>query len=632
LVVKVRVDMSDVAGKLALASAEINGFGDEAQSSGRRSSNAFRDTERGLGDLERASKDVRFSLNGGPLGLLGAIGEVAGGVLKLGSMVENGASSFGTWLQEVDQGATVLTGFGAALAESAPALGTATAGLIAFGGALLVLPALVGAVMFAVQFLADVLSTLAAVAYAALGPLGTLALLLGGLGLGFVLAGERALKGKGQFSAFGKEVDGVKKQFSNLVAVLAGDLLPDFQRLAHAASIALSYLTKLAHMPLAEAFHSLATKGVGMITHFLDQVGQVLARPIRLAIKIAFGTGSAQADIQGLLHTLGGFLFGKTITMPVSAQQAHGAQTPQSIFKPGALNPIQKWFDSHDFTKTGIRWGNEIVNGFLASGGAKRIGKWLDADFTDAGHRAGKSFMAALAWELGDAIPHLLVWLYGLFSKGLSAMSKLIITIIGAAWNGVKSAASAAWKWVSSNASAEFDHIKGNLSSMWSSAIAHIKGDWHSFTGWLGSSLSSAWNAISSKAQSIWNHIISFIERPLHISIDWPSPPAWLSHLVGGITGGPGGSAGATARTGRGHAAGGIFTRPTVARIGESGAEAVIPLTGPNGRAWMGGIGGGGTHIHISLDGATFLSGGRPAAREMARILKPELDRIVTAR
>jgi hypothetical protein len=46
----------------------------------------------------------------------------------------------------------------------------------------------------------------------------------------------------------------------------------------------------------------------------------------------------------------------------------------------------------------------------------------------------------------------------------------------------------------------------------------------------------------------------------------------------------------------------------------------------------MGGIGGGGTHIHISLDGATFLSGGRPAAREMARILKPELDRIVTAR
>lgn len=37
-------------------------------------------------------------------------------------------------------------------------------------------------------------------------------------------------------------------------------------------------------------------------------------------------------------------------------------------------------------------------------------------------------------------------------------------------------------------------------------------------------------------------------------------------------------------------AAGGIVTRPTLAMIGEAGAEAVIPLTGRNAGMGMGGV------------------------------------------
>jgi len=34
----------------------------------------------------------------------------------------------------------------------------------------------------------------------------------------------------------------------------------------------------------------------------------------------------------------------------------------------------------------------------------------------------------------------------------------------------------------------------------------------------------------------------------------------------------------------------------------------------------------------VNINNPTFMSGGRPAARELARVLKPELDRIVRAR
>jgi hypothetical protein len=53
-------------------------------------------------------------------------------------------------------------------------------------------------------------------------------------------------------------------------------------------------------------------------------------------------------------------------------------------------------------------------------------------------------------------------------------------------------------------------------------------------------------------------------------------------------------------------ATGGIVTRPTLALLGESGAEAVVPLTNPyRGRGYGGGAGIGG--ITINAPNARYL-------------------------
>ena len=68
-------------------------------------------------------------------------------------------------------------------------------------------------------------------------------------------------------------------------------------------------------------------------------------------------------------------------------------------------------------------------------------------------------------------------------------------------------------------------------------------------------------------------------------------------------------------------AAGGIVTSPTLALIGERGPEAVVPLSQYNG-----GQGGGGPTINIYVSGNTMLGRDDAIARELAAILRPQLD------
>ena len=69
-------------------------------------------------------------------------------------------------------------------------------------------------------------------------------------------------------------------------------------------------------------------------------------------------------------------------------------------------------------------------------------------------------------------------------------------------------------------------------------------------------------------------------------------------------------------------ALGGITQGPTNAMIGEAGAEAVIPLDGTRARRMLRGSGLGGTVINLTLNGVLD-------AKDAARILRPELDRLV---
>ena len=69
-------------------------------------------------------------------------------------------------------------------------------------------------------------------------------------------------------------------------------------------------------------------------------------------------------------------------------------------------------------------------------------------------------------------------------------------------------------------------------------------------------------------------------------------------------------------------ALGGITQGPTNAMIGEAGAEAVIPLDGTRARRMLRGSGLGGTVINLTLNGVLD-------AKDAARVLRPELDRLV---
>lgn len=71
-------------------------------------------------------------------------------------------------------------------------------------------------------------------------------------------------------------------------------------------------------------------------------------------------------------------------------------------------------------------------------------------------------------------------------------------------------------------------------------------------------------------------------------------------------------------------AAGGITMGPTNALIGEAGREAVLPLEGPRARKMLRTTGIGGSSINLTFNGVLD-------AREAARVLQPELNRLVQA-
>jgi len=138
-------------------------------------------------------------------------------------------------------------------------------------------------------------------------------------------------------------------------------------------------------------------------------------------------------------------------------------------------------------------------------------------------------------------------------------------------WNDIANTARTVWDWV-------YNNIVNPVKRAWDWLIS----TWNSIKAKLG----EIWNSISSKASSIWkgigNTIIRFINGAIDaingmirglnkIKISFPS---WVP-LLGGKT------LGFNLQT-IGHipylAEGGIVTSPTLAMIGEAGAEAVIPL------------------------------------------------------
>jgi hypothetical protein len=517
-------DAGDLERSLVGALAGLKAFGDGAQKSGKNT-DVFRastsDAERGLYDFDKAASKVNKTMSGGPLGLFDAIGNVGYGLLKLGGFAQKGEAALGDLATSASDGEGAMAGLGSALSGLAPVAGVLTTGIAALGAALLVLPALAGVATFALTALLDVVTILSAVVVAALGPLAVFGGLLAALGGGFFLAGQRALKGGGIFKDFGDTVEKVTGQFHDLVYTLGGRFLPLFEQLAGAASTALHYLNQIAKLPLKQAFQSLSTTGVAMLNKFVYAVANVLKKPFKLAVDIAFGSGGANAQqaIGNWWTSLTNYLFGYTKTRPIHIGSAIVFEQKNIQ---GALQPIVDWFDRQNFTATGLRWAHDIIDGAInAWNHDKGLRQAVRAIMDDAGRMGANAFKAAFAAEIHN-IPWKSLGLYILHQLDTSHQ---LIALFNAAWNAIKG-----------KASSVLHAIPGMASSAASAAGNAIK-----------NAVGDALNWIRTKAAAVWNAIKGFFSNALSLHINWPSPPSWLNKVlpsfdVGGIVPGPLGS------------------------------------------------------------------------------------------
>lgn len=388
-------------------------------------------------------------------------------------------------------------------AQNFEQLGTVSQVLIgsfaSLGVGLAGLAAAIGVATFAATALASILGTLTAIVADLVAPVTLLATLLGGLAAGFVIGGKRAAEGGGKLNEFSKIVDTLGSMFGKTSNILAHVFLPYFVELGHAAEQALNFLDKIIKLPLGQAFRALDQQGVPMLGKFVDRVSQVLSRPLRLAFRVAFDDTAFSNMVSDWWHRFVGFLFGATERHPVEIRPGVFKILPKTV--DGVFQPFIEWWNRHHFTRQGIQIGRQILAGLLNSGMRDRTVTFFGQVFRDAGRRA---FLAIITMG-----PRLTTWFLGVVVKmGQSLVSK----IPGAA----------------------------------RTAVAGIR---------------SAFNSVVGFVQGIWNRIVSFIESPLHINIDWPSPPSWLTSLpgsgiLGGVAGGIGGVFGHVAGVASGAAPG----------------------------------------------------------------------------
>lgn len=576
---KITADIGDFLAKMAEARAAMASTATSMKtSSGSISSDSDkigRDTEKGLrrGERElstfgRAADAASKHMSGGPFGLFGAIGNVVGILPKLESWTRSAATGFQTMLAgilPVGQASTQLLGIVGTLGSGLSAL---LGPLALVAGAAAILGAGFAALTFIGYTLADSLGVVLAILGSFVAPLLLLSALLGGLGLAFFLSGKQALGANSPFGYLAKQVGILEGEFKHLLRTLGADFMPIFLDVVRVAQQALMYFMQLAKMPLAEAMHSIATKGIAMLGQLVNGVASVLANPIRMAFQIAFsGTGGVQSEVDSWYHRMMAYLFtgsgmGKQQTMhiPVGTNLIQG--TGKSAHVDGIFQPLIDWFNRHNFTAQGIGIGHQLIKGLSSSGVPASLGKI----FQDAGTKAGQNFAKAFVEAL-ITLPFLLI---ELINKGFMTGIQKALALVG---------------------------VKVSTSAQnWGMSIQHDIG--------------SAWNWVKSKASGIWNEIVSLVENPLSIHINWPSPPGWLSSLLGGAFGGGSTYHGGSNPSGGARGMGGPVRPATggLIRGGIPGMDSVPALLTPGElvlnsaqqKAVMAGGGGGDVHVHIA--------------------------------
>jgi hypothetical protein len=340
-----------------------------------------------------------------------------------------------------------------------PAVAGAGVALLGVTGNMGALAPLVPVLTMALAGLIAPFTTVAAIAVAFVAPLTLITGLLGLLGIGFVLAGKRAADGGGALGAFKDKLDTLRSMFGKTTTVLAHDFLPYLLRLADAAQKALLYIDQLAHMPLAEAFRSMSTKGVEMLTHFLDQVGHVIGKPIRLAFDIAFGPQGSQI---------------RNSMLKIWTQIQDFFSKPPSTGGPSIQSEIASWFGRQDFTAVGMRWAMELSGAFIGALGAgiKKALATRGGSMILGGAGIGVGVGAALGGPIGAAM-------------GL-AIGVAAGIVLNHYWPKITASAKHVWDEVRNYAVAKFHEI--------TTALEHFLGP-------------ATWNRIGNIAKHVWDTI-----------------------------------------------------------------------------------------------------------------------------
>jgi hypothetical protein len=392
-------------------------------------------------------------------------------------------------------------------------------------------------------------------------------------------------------------------------------------------------------MPLGKAMRTAAQQGAQGFKKMLDQIGGWLAKPIRLAIQIAFGTGKggseASSAVSQIWNEFTRYRLGYTANKEVFIG-GHWVMEQKTV--DGALQPFLDWWNRHDFTKQGEQIGHAVMGGLNKLEGP--LSQLLIHIIEDAGKRA-----ASALWEFFKRKA-----LDGLNYMRNHVEATLITITTGLwprawhkAWNVTKQLGNAAWSYIKNRAASDLGAIAGWVRSKIGQAWSYAKGKagdaWHyvrnlaggilsSIVGWVRGKVAGAWHSVHNAAERVWTYIKGLFSKVLSVHISWPSPPGWVSKLLGtsgiDILSSIPGVHGAT---------GGIVTRPTLAVIGEAGPEAIVPLNRTPGSSPLPTTGGGGGNVYAPtfiITGNNVLSNDQQTAREFARILSPHMGKVIT--
>jgi len=229
------------------------------------------------------------------------------------------------------------------------------------------------------------------------------------------------------------------------------------------------------------------------------------------------------------------------------------------------------------------------------------------------------SFGAALA--VGAVIEY-----FNFFGIDIVQVFQTIITALQQAWIAIRSVFSSALNAISAVWKAVWTAIGEFLSPIWEAIKETVVEAWE----WIADKFSelskpiidlwtSMWSGFGSVVTTIWTEITNSFKSGINFIIKGINTVINALNFVANKGGSALGMKAISIPTIPMLAQGGIVTRPTIAMIGEAGAEAVVPLNNANN------FGVGGKSINITITGNHFI-GEKDFATKISEILYNKLN------